>query len=117
LNTKVFSGDRMIDTKNGKVINNKISIIVENENIIAVDSSEKITSHPAYKNAEKIELSGTLLPGLVDSHVHLIGFGDGTTGDVLVKTDDNLLAKSITSSELLICIVLIAPIKSYCLIC
>ena len=92
MNTKVFSGDRMIDTKNGKVIKNKISIIVEKESIIAVDSSEKITSHPAYKNAEKIELSGTLLPGLVDSHVHLIGFGDGTTGDVLVKTDDNLLA-------------------------
>ena len=92
MNNKVFSGNRMIDTKNGKVIENNVSIIVENEKIIAVDSSEKISSHPAFKNSEKIELSGTLLPGLVDSHVHLIGFGDGTPGDTLVKTDDNLLA-------------------------
>jgi len=92
VNNKVFSGNRMIDTKNGKVIENNVSIIVENEKIIAVDSSEKISSHPAFKNSEKIELSGTLLPGLVDSHVHLIGFGDGTPGDTLVKTDDNLLA-------------------------
>ena len=70
----------------------KISILVENEIIVAIDSPDKISSHPLFENSEKIELSGTILPGLVDCHVHLIGFGDGTPGDVLVKTDDNLLA-------------------------
>jgi imidazolonepropionase-like amidohydrolase len=92
MSTKVFSGSRMIDTVKGKVIDKEISILVENEIISAIDSSEKISKHPAFSNSEKINLKGTILPGLVDSHVHLIGFGDGTPGDVLVKTDDNLLA-------------------------
>tara|TARA_B100000579_G_scaffold89487_1_gene70481 strand:- start:3678 stop:4928 length:1251 start_codon:yes stop_codon:yes gene_type:complete len=92
MSTKVFSGNRMIDTVKGKVIDKEISILVENEIITAIDSSEKISNHPSFENSEKISLKGTILPGLVDSHVHLIGFGDGTPGDVLVKTDDNLLA-------------------------
>ena len=92
MSVKVFSGNRMIDTVNGSVIEKKISILVENEIIVAIDSPDKISSHPLFENSEKIELSGTILPGLVDCHVHLIGFGDGTPGDVLVKTDDNLLA-------------------------
>ena len=82
----------MIDTVKGSVIEKKISILVENEIIVAIDSPDKISSHPLFENSENIELSGTILPGLVDCHVHLIGFGDGTPGDILVKTDDNLLA-------------------------
>ena len=92
MSVKVFSGNRMIDTVKGYVIEKKISILVENEIIVAIDSPDKISSHPLFENSEKIELSGTILPGLVDCHVHLIGFGDGTPGDILVKTDDNLLA-------------------------
>jgi len=92
MSIKVFSGNRMIDTVKGEVIKKNVSILVENETIIAIDSPEKISKHQAFTNSEKINLSGTILPGLVDSHVHLIGFGDGTPGDVLVKTDDNLLA-------------------------
>ena len=92
MSTKVFSGNRMIDTVKGSVIEKRISILVENEIIVAIDSPDKISSHPLFENSENIELSGTILPGLVDCHVHLIGFGDGTPGDILVKTDDNLLA-------------------------
>ena len=92
MSIKVFSGNRMIDTKAGKVIEKDISILVKDSEIISVDSSEKISSHEMFQNAEKIKLNGTILPGLVDCHVHLIGFGDGTPGDILVKTDDNLLA-------------------------
>ena len=88
----VFSGNRMIDTVKGKVVEKETSILVENEMIIAIDDSEKISNHPAFSSSQKINLPGTILPGLVDCHVHLIGFGDGTPGDVLVKTDDNLLA-------------------------
>ena len=92
MNIKVFSGNRMIDTVAGKVIEKDISILVKDAEIISVDSTEKISSHEMFSNAEKFKLKGTILPGLVDCHVHLIGFGDGTPGDVLVKTDDNLLA-------------------------
>ena len=34
---------------------------------------------------------GTVLPGLIDSHVHLIGIGDGRTGDELVTLPDEIL--------------------------
>ena len=81
MNVKIFSGNRIIDTVKGSVIEKKISILVENEIIVAIDSPDKISSHPLFENSEKIELSGTILPGLVDCHVHLIGFGDGTPGD------------------------------------
>ena len=67
MSVKVFSGNRMIDTVNGSVIEKKISILVENEIIVAIDSPDKISTHPLFENSEKIELSGTILPGLVDS--------------------------------------------------
>ena len=46
MSVKVFSGNRMIDTVNGSVIEKKISILVENEIIVAIDSPDKISSHP-----------------------------------------------------------------------
>ena len=54
MSTKVFSGNRMIDTVKGKVIDKEISILVENEIITAIDSSEKISNHPGFANSEKI---------------------------------------------------------------
>ena len=33
----------------------------------------------------------TILPGLIDSHVHLIGLGDGRSGDELTTLDDEIL--------------------------
>ena len=61
MSVKVFSGNRMIDTVKGYVIEKKISILVENEIIVAIDSPDKISSHPLFENSEKIELSGTCL--------------------------------------------------------
>ena len=43
MSIKVFSGNRMIDTKAGKVIEKDISILVKDSEIISVDSSEKIS--------------------------------------------------------------------------
>ena len=42
MNIKVFSGNRMIDTVAGKVIEKDISILVKDAEIISVDSTEKI---------------------------------------------------------------------------
>ena len=44
MNIKVFSGNRMIDTVAGKVIEKDISILVKDAEIISVDSTEKISS-------------------------------------------------------------------------
>ena len=53
MNIKVFSGNRMIDTVAGKVIEKDISILVKDAEIISVDSTEKISSHEMFSNAEK----------------------------------------------------------------
>ena len=92
MKSKVFYTNRYIDTKKGKVVELDTAILTEDEIIVAIDTKDAISSHPNYNNAEKITLKGTVLPGLVDSHVHLIGLGTGIAGDDLVKLDDNLLA-------------------------
>ena len=33
----------------------------------------------------------TILPGLVDAHTHMMGFGDGTPGDDVAREDDDML--------------------------
>ena len=50
MSIKVFSGNRMIDTVKGEVIKKNVSILVENETIIAIDSPEKISKHQAFTN-------------------------------------------------------------------
>jgi imidazolonepropionase-like amidohydrolase len=69
----VLKADHMIDVENGKLIDNPI-VIVENNMIIAVGVAGK-TAIPA--DADVIDLTGqTLLPGLMDMHVHLNGDAD-----------------------------------------
>ncbi len=62
----VLHAARLLDTKNGHLIKPG-EILVEGEHIVEVGSSVK---HPA--GAEVIDLGDrTLLPGLIDAHVHL----------------------------------------------
>jgi imidazolonepropionase-like amidohydrolase len=62
----VLHAARLLDIKNGRLIK-PAEILVEGERIVKVGSSVK---HPA--GAEVIDLGDrTLLPGLIDAHVHL----------------------------------------------
>jgi imidazolonepropionase-like amidohydrolase len=62
----VLHAARLLDIKNGRLIK-PAEILVEGERIVEVGSSVK---HPA--GAEVIDLGDrTLLPGLIDAHVHL----------------------------------------------
>jgi imidazolonepropionase-like amidohydrolase len=66
---------RMLDVKSGNVINDAV-VLIENNRITAVGSKLSI---PA--DAEVIDLGGaTLLPGLIDSHTHLLQNYDGKVG-------------------------------------
>jgi imidazolonepropionase-like amidohydrolase len=65
--TVVLTADRMVDVKTGKVIERPAVVIVD-ERITAVGVQGEV-AEPA--GAERVAVKGTLLPGLIDMHVHL----------------------------------------------
>ena len=63
---------RLFDSKSGKVAENQV-ILVEEEKITAVGPADRVQI-PA--GAQVIDLSkGTVLPGLIDGHTHVFGYG------------------------------------------
>jgi len=73
-NSKVVAirAGHLFDSKSGKVIENQI-ILVDGERIAAVGPAEQVQI-PA--GAQVIDLSrATVLPGLIDGHTHVFGFG------------------------------------------
>ena len=80
----------MIDGNGGTPIS-KGAILIEDDTIIDVGEKGKIKI-PENAEVEKIYFENeTLLPGLVDCHVHLNGFGDGRFGDDLALLPDEIL--------------------------
>jgi len=68
----LIKAGRLIDVTEGRVLENQ-AVLVENDRIKEVGRAEIVQSH-APKNAQLIDLGrATLLPGLIDSHVHITG--------------------------------------------
>ena len=68
----VISGGHLINTNDGKIINNSI-IIIENNLITEVGKAGKLTI-PA--NAQRIDATGKwIMPGMTDSHIHFFQSG------------------------------------------
>ncbi len=69
----VITADRLVDVEAGKLINNPM-VIVEDNKIAQIGEQGKLDT-PA--GAKVIKLEGqTILPGLMDMHVHLTGDAD-----------------------------------------
>jgi imidazolonepropionase-like amidohydrolase len=63
---------RLFDSKSGKILDNQI-ILVDGEKIVEVGSPEHVQIPPG---AQVIDLTkATVLPGLIDGHTHVFGFG------------------------------------------
>ncbi len=85
-NTIAIKAGRLIDVKAGAVLENQ-TIIIENERIKSVGANLPI---PA--GAQVIDLSrSTVLPGMIDSHTHLLQNYDGALGG-----DDNNMILTVT---------------------
>jgi imidazolonepropionase-like amidohydrolase len=63
---------RLFDSKSGKVVEGQV-ILVEEDKITAVGPADRLQIPPG---AQVIDLSkATVLPGLIDGHTHVFGFG------------------------------------------
>lgn len=72
-NPLFITADRMIDVKSGKVIQSA-AVIIDNDLIVAAGDEQSLTRPD---DAEVMALGDyTLMPGLMDMHVHLVGDSD-----------------------------------------
>jgi imidazolonepropionase-like amidohydrolase len=67
------------------------AMLLEDGTIKAVGTEESVVP-PEGADVQELDYGEqTVLPGLIDCHVHLIGIGDGRTGDDLNKLPDEVL--------------------------
>ena len=69
-----------------------ISIIINGNSIVDIKPTGELDI-PSGLDYKLIDYSDkTILPGLIDSHVHLTGIGDGRSGDQLAQLPDEVLS-------------------------
>jgi len=70
--TVAIRAGHLFDSKSGKMLENQI-ILIEGEKIKSVGSADSLA---VPQGAQEIDLSkATVLPGLIDGHTHVFGFG------------------------------------------
>jgi imidazolonepropionase-like amidohydrolase len=87
---KLIRVARVIDGNGGPPIE-RGAVLLEGEDIRAVGPEETVAAPEGARVEEFDYKDQTLLPGLVDCHVHLVGIGDGRMGDELTTLPDEVL--------------------------
>ena len=87
---KLIKAARLIDGKGGPPLE-RGAILIEDGKIRAVGTEESILPPEGAQVQEFSYEDKTVLPGLIDCHVHLIGIGDGRAGDELTLLPDEVL--------------------------
>ena len=81
---------RLIDTA-AEAVQEQAAILLEGNTVRQLGTAETVHA-PEGASVQEIDYGdATILPGLVDSHVHLNGIGDGRAGDELVTLPDEVL--------------------------
>ena len=89
-NFTLLKAARLIDTAR-EAVQEQAAILLEGDTVRQVGTSETVHA-PEGAPVHEIDYGdATILPGLVDSHVHLNGIGDGRAGDELATLPDEVL--------------------------
>ena len=86
----LIKASRLVDIQTSKVINDA-AVLLKKTKIVAAGPVASLDL-PAEENIKTIEYPNkTIMPGLIDCHVHLISLGDGRAGDDLNLLPDEVL--------------------------
>ena len=86
----ILKAARLIDTA-AEAVQEQAAILLEGNIVRQIGTAETVHA-PEGASVQEIDYGdATILPGLVDSHVHLNGIGDGRAGDELVTLPDEVL--------------------------
>ena len=86
----ILKAARLIDTA-AEAVQEQAAILLEGSTVRQIGTAETVHA-PEGASVQEIDYGdATILPGLVDSHVHLNGIGDGRAGDELVTLPDEVL--------------------------
>ena len=86
----ILKAARLIDGGGGPAAE-QAAILLEGDTIRQIGTAETVHAPEGAPVREIDYGDATIMPGLVDSHVHLIGVGDGRAGDELVTLPDEVL--------------------------
>ena len=87
---KLIKAARLIDGNGGPPLE-RGAILIEGDKIRAIGTEETVAPPEGAQVQEFDYGDRTVLPGLVDCHVHLIGMGDGRIGNNLTLLPDEVL--------------------------
>ena len=87
---KLIKAARLIDGTGAPPVE-RGAVLLEDGRIRAVGAEETVLPPEGARVEELSYENKTVLPGLVDCHVHLIGIGDGRAGDELTTLPDEVL--------------------------
>ena len=87
---RLIKGERIIDAKGGDVLE-RGAILLQGDKIISIGREEDVIPPEGSQVEEIVYENKTVLPGLVDCHVHLNGIGDVRKGDQLNLLPDEIL--------------------------
>ena len=88
---RLIRSARLIDGSGGPPLE-RGALLIEGDEIRAVGREGDVRAPEGADVTEMDYGDRTVLPGLVDCHVHLIGIGDGRAGDELTTLPDEVLA-------------------------
>ncbi|HXA94094.1 MAG TPA: amidohydrolase family protein [Candidatus Dormibacteraeota bacterium] len=86
----LITADRLIDGSGAPPVP-RGAILLEGDRIVSVGTEAEVRAPSGAAVDRQAYAGGTILPGLVDAHTHLVAPGDGTLGDDIAREDDDLL--------------------------
>ncbi len=86
----ILKASRLVDGNGGPVAE-QAAILLEGDTIKQVGTNETVQAPDGASVLDIDYGDATILPGLVDCHVHLNGIGDGRAGDELTTLPDEVL--------------------------